>query len=172
MCPVNKDLYTNWLTSKQNTNTYPNQENTEPLSHDEMLQKVTNLSLDSGTIPGELDNQSTTGLANEMTLKNDTVNDQAVETSQNVMSYPDTGSAEMTSGFHDSNAREENTQNESICDPGSQEPEPQYPLDFTELMGMIQRGEQIPGVEDLNIEPTNSLPTLSQANSVRKPWET
>ena len=175
---MNKELYTNWLKSTQHTSTYDGKETKEPHSHNEMLQKVTNLSLDSGSHSAEIDNQMSTDLPNEIAPKHDTLSDNArpIGTLQDVTSYPDTGSVKITSEevtyIPDNNAGGGSVQIQSTCNPEDHEGEPLYPLDFTELMGMIQRGEQIPGVEELNIEPTNSLPTLSQANSVRKPWET
>ena len=46
-----------------------------------------------------------------------------------------------------------------------------YPASFSEIMELVQKGEQIPGVLDLNIEPTNALPTESVKPPAKKPWE-
>jgi hypothetical protein len=44
-------------------------------------------------------------------------------------------------------------------------------LSFAHIMGYIQRGEQVPGVKDLNIQPTNLAATESGAIRKTKPWE-
>ena len=48
----------------------------------------------------------------------------------------------------------------------------QYPASFAEIMELVQKGEPIPGVEELNIEPTNSEPTQCARLPSKKPWET
>ena len=47
-----------------------------------------------------------------------------------------------------------------------------YPASFAEIMELVQKGEPIPGVEELNIEPTNTEPTPSTRPPTKKPWET
>ena len=47
-----------------------------------------------------------------------------------------------------------------------------YPASFVEIMELVQKGEPIPGVEELNIEPTNSEPTQCPRLPSKKPWET
>ena len=49
--------------------------------------------------------------------------------------------------------------------------EPKYPVSFYDLMWMIENGEKIPGVDDLDVQPTNETPTASNVNRLRKPWE-
>ena len=44
-------------------------------------------------------------------------------------------------------------------------------LSFSEVMEKVERGEKLPGVEELNIEATNSEITESQCQRVKKPWE-
>ena len=48
---------------------------------------------------------------------------------------------------------------------------PQYPESFQEIIDMVQKGLPLPGVEDLNIEPTNTPPTKPCASRLMKPWE-
>ena len=45
------------------------------------------------------------------------------------------------------------------------------PLSFSKVIEMVEKGEKLPGVEELNIEPTNSQVTESQCNRLKKPWE-
>ena len=47
-----------------------------------------------------------------------------------------------------------------------------HPINFGELIEMIQKGIQLPDIEELNIEPTNEKPTPAQLNRPQKPWET
>ena len=54
---------------------------------------------------------------------------------------------------------------EASCD------DPKYPVSFYDLMWMIENGEKIPGVDDINVEPTNELPTASCVSRAKKPWE-
>ena len=44
-------------------------------------------------------------------------------------------------------------------------------LSFTQIMDYIQKGEQIPGIRDLDIQPTNMSPTQSDSLRKTKPWE-
>ncbi len=48
----------------------------------------------------------------------------------------------------------------------------EQPLTFGELMTLVQKGEPIPGVEELNIQATNTDPTESTRPVAKKPWET
>lgn len=67
-------------------------------------------------------------------------------------------------------------------DPGMSEPEtlthPQkessqnVQLSFAEVFRMIQAGEEIPGLQKMDIKPCNQLPTSSQMTRKLKPWET
>lgn len=44
-------------------------------------------------------------------------------------------------------------------------------LSFAEVFQMIQAGEEIPGLQKLDIKPCNQLPTSSQMTRKLKPWE-
>ncbi|XP_017322659.1 uncharacterized protein LOC108265075 [Ictalurus punctatus] len=44
-------------------------------------------------------------------------------------------------------------------------------LSFAEVFRMIQAGEEIPGLQKLDIKPCNQLPTSSQMTRKLKPWE-
>ncbi|XP_027023124.1 uncharacterized protein LOC113656204 [Tachysurus fulvidraco] len=44
-------------------------------------------------------------------------------------------------------------------------------LSFAEVFQMIQAGEEIPGLQKLDIKPCNHLPTSSQMARKLKPWE-
>ncbi|KAK3539931.1 hypothetical protein QTP70_019564 [Hemibagrus guttatus] len=44
-------------------------------------------------------------------------------------------------------------------------------LSFAEVFRMIQAGEEIPGLQKLDIKPCNRLPTSSQMTRKLKPWE-
>lgn len=44
-------------------------------------------------------------------------------------------------------------------------------LSFAEVFRMIQAGEEIPGLQKLDIKPCNILPTSSQMTRKLKPWE-
>ncbi|TSW62379.1 hypothetical protein Baya_13123 [Bagarius yarrelli] len=44
-------------------------------------------------------------------------------------------------------------------------------LTFAEVFRMIQAGEEIPGLQKLDIKPCNQLPTSSQMPRKLKPWE-
>ena len=46
-----------------------------------------------------------------------------------------------------------------------------YPASFNELVELLQKGEPIPGVIELNIQPTNAYPTASARSCAKKPWE-
>uniref|UniRef100_A0A3B4E185 Peroxisomal membrane protein PEX14-like KPWE domain-containing protein n=1 Tax=Pygocentrus nattereri TaxID=42514 RepID=A0A3B4E185_PYGNA len=45
------------------------------------------------------------------------------------------------------------------------------PLSFAEVFRMIQAGEEIPGLQKLDIKPSNQQPTVSQMLRKLKPWE-
>ncbi|KAL6458867.1 hypothetical protein MHYP_G00323390 [Metynnis hypsauchen] len=45
------------------------------------------------------------------------------------------------------------------------------PLSFAEVFRMIQAGEEIPGLQKLDIKPCNQQPTDSQMLRKLKPWE-
>ncbi|KAK1801308.1 hypothetical protein P4O66_022980 [Electrophorus voltai] len=45
------------------------------------------------------------------------------------------------------------------------------PLSFAEVFRMIQTGEEIPGLLNLDIKPCNQLPTVSHMSRKLKPWE-
>ena len=49
--------------------------------------------------------------------------------------------------------------------------EAQYPTSFSEIVKIIEKGDTVPGVEHLNIQPTNAEPTPSSMERVPKPWE-
>lgn len=44
-------------------------------------------------------------------------------------------------------------------------------LSFAEVFRMIQAGEEIPGLQKMDIKPCNQLPTSSQLTRKLKPWE-
>lgn len=44
-------------------------------------------------------------------------------------------------------------------------------LSFAEVFQKIQAGEEIPGLQKLDIKPCNQLPTSSQMTRKLKPWE-
>nr|XP_006823248.1 PREDICTED: uncharacterized protein LOC102805027 [Saccoglossus kowalevskii] len=48
---------------------------------------------------------------------------------------------------------------------------PQYPSSFFDLLQKIEKGEPLPGVEELNIQPTNTPATESSLATKMKPWE-
>ncbi|XP_017577920.1 uncharacterized protein LOC108442406 [Pygocentrus nattereri] len=50
-------------------------------------------------------------------------------------------------------------------------PEQGGPLSFAEVFRMIQAGEEIPGLQKLDIKPSNQQPTVSQMLRKLKPWE-
>ena len=45
-------------------------------------------------------------------------------------------------------------------------------LSFSDIVGLVESGDPIPGLEQLNIEPTNEMPTQSVIAKGKKPWET
>lgn len=45
-------------------------------------------------------------------------------------------------------------------------------LSFAEVMRLVQEGKEVPGVERLEVKPSNQSPTPSQMGRVLKPWET
>ncbi|KAK3596780.1 hypothetical protein CHS0354_038782 [Potamilus streckersoni] len=46
-----------------------------------------------------------------------------------------------------------------------------YPASFSELISLLESGCKIPGIEELNVQPTNENPTASALDRKRKPWE-
>ncbi|XP_013404633.1 uncharacterized protein LOC106169647 [Lingula anatina] len=50
-------------------------------------------------------------------------------------------------------------------------PIPKYPASFVEIMHLVDTGQPIPGVVDLNIKSTDSEPTVSHLKRKPKPWE-
>lgn len=48
---------------------------------------------------------------------------------------------------------------------------PQYPSDFRTVMEYINKGQDIPGVENITIEPTNDEIHQSIITKPKKPWE-
>lgn len=44
-------------------------------------------------------------------------------------------------------------------------------LSFPEVFRMIQAGEEVPGLQTLDIKPCNDQPTVSQMPRKSKPWE-
>ncbi|KAL3868617.1 hypothetical protein ACJMK2_041413 [Sinanodonta woodiana] len=46
-----------------------------------------------------------------------------------------------------------------------------YPASFLELISLLESGCNIPGIEELNVEPTNENPTPSALDRKKKPWE-
>uniref|UniRef100_UPI00398E9120 uncharacterized protein n=1 Tax=Pristiophorus japonicus TaxID=55135 RepID=UPI00398E9120 len=44
-------------------------------------------------------------------------------------------------------------------------------LSFSEVLQLVQSGQEIPGIQKRNITPTNSMPTVSQMARKPKPWE-
>ncbi|KAM3617382.1 uncharacterized protein V6R79_005468 [Siganus canaliculatus] len=47
----------------------------------------------------------------------------------------------------------------------------QQQLSFAEVMRLVQEGKEVPGVEKLDIKPSNQSPTPSQMQRLLKPWE-
>ena len=56
------------------------------------------------------------------------------------------------------------TSDPTSCDP------PPYPTSFLEIMRLVESGQEIPGIENLDIKPTNAPPTESKMEPVTKPW--
>ncbi|XP_051887413.1 uncharacterized protein LOC127578901 [Pristis pectinata] len=44
-------------------------------------------------------------------------------------------------------------------------------LSFPQVLHLVQNGQEIPGIQKLNIMSTNSMPTISQMARKPKPWE-
>lgn len=44
-------------------------------------------------------------------------------------------------------------------------------LSFPEVFRMIQAGEEVPGLQKLDIKPCHEQPTVSQMPRKSKPWE-
>ncbi|XP_038659357.1 uncharacterized protein LOC119969600 [Scyliorhinus canicula] len=44
-------------------------------------------------------------------------------------------------------------------------------LSFSQVLHLVQSGQEIPGIQKRNIMSTNSLPTVSQMTRKSKPWE-
>lgn len=49
--------------------------------------------------------------------------------------------------------------------------EAKHPVNFMELVEMIQAGMKLPDTEDLNIQPLNEDPTPSDSKRPKKPWD-
>ncbi|KAI4884061.1 hypothetical protein NFI96_030671, partial [Prochilodus magdalenae] len=69
-------------------------------------------------------------------------------------------------------------QGNTVCDSEepmqpNKEPTPEQggPLSFAEVFRMIQAGEEIPGLQKLDIKACNQQPTGSQMSRKLKPWE-
>ncbi|KAG8123142.1 hypothetical protein E2320_018615 [Naja naja] len=76
--------------------------------------------------------------------------------------------AETASGFpREGSASKEEGQN-SPADPP---PAPDTSVSFSEMLHLIQTGQDIPGLQKLNISATNGSPTPSQMTQKPKPWE-
>lgn len=60
---------------------------------------------------------------------------------------------------------------DDMTSPEATNRDPKYPASFSEIAKLIEKGEKIPGVEQLNIKPTNTEPTPSTHERVTKPWE-
>ena len=54
-------------------------------------------------------------------------------------------------------------------DPTTSDPPP-YPTSFLEIMRLVESGQEIPGIESLDIKPTNAALTESRMKPVTKPW--
>lgn len=48
---------------------------------------------------------------------------------------------------------------------------PPYPSSFSEIIDLLQRGESIPGADELVVEATNDTITDSKLDIPKKPWE-
>ncbi|XP_069740103.1 uncharacterized protein [Narcine bancroftii] len=46
-----------------------------------------------------------------------------------------------------------------------------FSLSFPQVLHLVQSGQEIPGIQKLNIMSTNSMPTISQMARKPKPWE-
>lgn len=44
-------------------------------------------------------------------------------------------------------------------------------LSFPQVLHLVQSGQEVPGIQKLNITSTNSVPTMSQLARKPKPWE-
>nr|XP_028848752.1 uncharacterized protein C6orf226 homolog [Denticeps clupeoides] len=45
------------------------------------------------------------------------------------------------------------------------------PLSFAEVFRRVQAGEEVPGLQELDVRPCHSAPTVSRLSRVSKPWE-
>jgi len=61
-------------------------------------------------------------------------------------------------------SKELNSTKEDICSMASN-------LGLSQIAEMLEKGLTLPGVEELNIEPTNKNPSPSSMNRLNKPWE-
>ncbi|ROL48980.1 hypothetical protein DPX16_7541 [Anabarilius grahami] len=59
---------------------------------------------------------------------------------------------------------------EVVREKDSDAAEPQS-LSFPEVFRMIQAGEEVPGLQKLDVEPCHDQPTVSQMPRKSKPWE-
>uniref|UniRef100_A0A8C5SWA7 Peroxisomal membrane protein PEX14-like KPWE domain-containing protein n=1 Tax=Laticauda laticaudata TaxID=8630 RepID=A0A8C5SWA7_LATLA len=55
--------------------------------------------------------------------------------------------------------------------PADPPPAPDTSVSFSEMLHLIQTGQDIPGLQKLNISATNGSPTPSQMTQKPKPWE-
>ncbi|XP_078275498.1 uncharacterized protein LOC144604720 [Rhinoraja longicauda] len=46
-----------------------------------------------------------------------------------------------------------------------------FRLSFPQVLHLVQSGQEVPGIQKLNITSTNSVPTMSQLARKLKPWE-
>ncbi|KAG5282041.1 hypothetical protein AALO_G00051600 [Alosa alosa] len=54
---------------------------------------------------------------------------------------------------------------------GSRQSEGNDSLSFADVLRLIQAGEEVPGIENLDIRPCQQTPTVSQLSRRLKPWE-
>lgn len=93
---------------------------------------------------------------------------------ENVLDNEITNTTDTNGGSHSAIATDCESGMASVsdsCVTNENSSEPSYPLSFYDLMWMIEKGEQIPGVEELDIGPTNEDPTASSICRKKKPWE-
>ncbi|KAF4110003.1 hypothetical protein G5714_009255 [Onychostoma macrolepis] len=67
-------------------------------------------------------------------------------------------------------AMEQQTDVEAARDAADANAEPPS-LSFPEVFRMIQAGEEVPGLQKLDIKPCHEQPTVSQMPRKSKPWE-
>lgn len=74
--------------------------------------------------------------------------------------------AETAGGFPRAGSEEEGQNS-----PADPPPAPDTSASFSEILHLIQSGQDIPGLQKLNISATNGSPTPSQMTQKPKPWE-